>query len=239
MSEGNFQAANALKSTLKLFYDHDTGVWASNFGSFLNRGELGVEAFDADEVFVGMFADEDLACNAILDRWESRSNGGDDPHPMLTAALDLAKQRDWKVFPARMEDGKKYSWLSKEHAPGGENWGMTSDPEQLQHNFLNPKWRLKCGVGVPTGWVNRIFDIEGDTQGGPRCRRAGVTAEAGGEARQAAGYADGGEPHGLATSHLQSPRQRHQGHQPQSSRIPRCRYQGRWRDVRRAAIGAR
>ena len=40
---------------------------------------------------------------------------------------------------------------------------MTSDAEQLRRNFVNAKWRLKCGVGVPTGAVNGIFDIEGDT----------------------------------------------------------------------------
>jgi hypothetical protein len=110
--------------------------------------------------------------------FKAAKNGGD-PHakaseqpqspaasPMLTAALGLAKQRDWKVFPARMEDGKKWSWLSAKYAPGGENWGMTNDPEQLQRNFTNPKWQSKCGVGVPTGWVNRIFDIEGDTKEG-------------------------------------------------------------------------
>jgi hypothetical protein len=65
-----------MKPTLEMFYDQDSGVWANNFGSFLNRGELGVEAFDADEVFIGMFADEDAACDAILARWEARSNGG-------------------------------------------------------------------------------------------------------------------------------------------------------------------
>ena len=41
---------------------------------------------------------------------------------------------------------------------------MTNDPEQLRRNFLNAKWRHMCGVGVPTGWVNRIFDIEADTK---------------------------------------------------------------------------
>ncbi|HEY6615993.1 MAG TPA: DUF3987 domain-containing protein, partial [Vicinamibacterales bacterium] len=69
----------------------------------------------------------------------------------------------WKIFAARMEGGKKYAWTSAEHAPGGQNWGMTDDLEQLRKNFDNPRWRLKCGVGVPTGWVNKIIVIENDT----------------------------------------------------------------------------
>src|SRR5437016_3091372 len=75
----------------------------------------------------------------------------------LTIAALLVEKFGWKVFPARIDaDGKKYSWLSKEHAPGHENWGMTDDPEQLKKNFRNRKWRLKCGVGVPTGAGNGI-----------------------------------------------------------------------------------
>jgi Bifunctional DNA primase/polymerase, N-terminal/Primase C terminal 2 (PriCT-2) len=83
---------------------------------------------------------------------------------MLKAALEYAKH--WKVFPARMEDGKKFSWLSKDHAPGGLNWGMSDDPEQLRKNFGNKRWRDKCGIGVPTGAVNGIFVIEADTIAG-------------------------------------------------------------------------
>jgi hypothetical protein len=82
---------------------------------------------------------------------------------MINAALSLRKKFDWKLFPARMEQGKKYSWLSKDHAPGGLNWGMTDDPEQLRKNFSNRRWRDRCGVGVPTGAVNGIFVIEADT----------------------------------------------------------------------------
>ena len=63
----------------------EIGVWTSiaegsdSIGSFLNCGELGVEAFDADNVLLGVFADEDDAVNAIFDCWDmkSRSNGGD------------------------------------------------------------------------------------------------------------------------------------------------------------------
>jgi hypothetical protein len=85
---------------------------------------------------------------------------------ILDAALSYVKQRHWKVFPARMEHGKKYSWLSKDHAPGGLNWGMSDDPEQLRKNFSNRRWRDRCGIGIPTGAVNKIFVLEVDTKAG-------------------------------------------------------------------------
>jgi hypothetical protein len=83
--------------------------------------------------------------------------------PVLKAALGLRKKFGWKLFPARMEGGKKWSWLSAEFAPGGENWGMTADPAQLRKNFSNRRWRDQCGIGIPTGAVNKIFVIEADT----------------------------------------------------------------------------
>jgi hypothetical protein len=84
---------------------------------------------------------------------------------MITAALGLHKKFGRKVFlfPARMEGGKKWSWLSKDHAPGGLNWGMSNDPEQVRKNFSNPRWRDKCGIGIPTGLVNGIFVVDVDT----------------------------------------------------------------------------
>jgi hypothetical protein len=85
---------------------------------------------------------------------------------ILNAALSCVKKRRWFVFPARMEDGKKFSWLSKDHAPGGLNWGMSNDPEQVRKNFSNRRWRDKCGIGVPCGAINKIFVIEADTIAG-------------------------------------------------------------------------
>ena len=82
------------------------------------------------------------------------------------AALHYTQEFGWKLFPARMEDGKKFSWLSAEFAPGHENWGMTNDLEQLRKNFDNPRWRNKCGVGLPTGPENGVFICEADTIAG-------------------------------------------------------------------------
>jgi hypothetical protein len=81
--------------------------------------------------------------------------------PALEAAMGYVLFHGWDVFPADVEEKKSH--LSAEFAPEHKPWGMTNDTEQLRRNFLNAKWRLKCGVGVPTGWVNRIFDIEADT----------------------------------------------------------------------------
>ena len=85
----------------------------------------------------------------------------------LQAALRYLEEHKWKMFPARItKDGKKYSWLSAQYAPGHENWGMTDDPIQLCTNFSNDKWRDLCGVGLPTGATNKIFVLEADTPKG-------------------------------------------------------------------------
>jgi hypothetical protein len=84
--------------------------------------------------------------------------------PALEAAMGYCVFHNWQTFPCDVE--KKKSYLSAEFAPGHKPWGMTNDPEQLLRNFVNRKWRDKAGVGVPTGAVNRIFDIEADTKEG-------------------------------------------------------------------------
>jgi hypothetical protein len=86
---------------------------------------------------------------------------------MLDATLALRKKYGWKVFPARIAGKQKKSWLWAGHAPGqDENWGMSDDPEQLRKNFSRPRWRDRCGLGIPTGAINGIFVIEADTVAG-------------------------------------------------------------------------
>ena len=65
-----------------------SAVGSECLGSIVNRDEFSVEAFNADGILLGVFADEDDAFNAISDCWDrkSRSNGGepnpgDEPHP--------------------------------------------------------------------------------------------------------------------------------------------------------------
>jgi hypothetical protein len=88
------------------------------------------------------------------------------PKTALDTALDLVARYNWKIFPACLEDGGKKSYLSAEYAPGHENWGMTNNPRRLERNFSNRTWRLKCGVGIPTGAVNGFIVVEADTRKG-------------------------------------------------------------------------
>ena len=69
---------------------------------------------------------------------------------------------DWFIFPANLEDGAKKSYKSAEHS-NGANWGMTKDAAQIRRDFK--KWPL-AGVGVPTGRINNLIDIEADTPKG-------------------------------------------------------------------------
>jgi AAA domain/Bifunctional DNA primase/polymerase, N-terminal len=106
-------------------------------------------------------------CNCPFQRFAAEADDqfeDDEPvAPYVKTALAYAEERGWKVFPARMEDGKKYSWLSRELAPERQNWGMSKDPQQLKRNFTEPKWQHECGIGIPTGEVNGIFVVEADT----------------------------------------------------------------------------
>jgi AAA domain/Bifunctional DNA primase/polymerase, N-terminal/Primase C terminal 2 (PriCT-2) len=86
----------------------------------------------------------------------------------MRPSCGLAAQRyaecGWYVFAANLEDGEKKSYKSAEHS-GGVAWGMTKDADQIKHDFS--KWR-QAGVGIPTGAVNGIIDIETDTVVGHR-----------------------------------------------------------------------
>ena len=94
-------------------------------------------------------------------------NNNTAPSKCLQAALKLLEEHHWKIFPARMEGSRKWSWLWAGHAPGqDENWGQTNDPGQLWENFSKKRWRDKCGVGIPTGAVNGIFVLDVDTPKG-------------------------------------------------------------------------
>ena len=76
-------------------------------------------------------------------------------------AVQYATERDWYVFPANLKDGAKKSHKSIEHS--GTNWGYTKDVAEIRRDFT--KWPL-AGIGVPTGRINNIIDIETDTAAG-------------------------------------------------------------------------
>jgi RecA-family ATPase len=79
----------------------------------------------------------------------------------LKAALHYADKLGWKIFPADVSNKKSY--LSAKHAPDGAAWGASRDSARLQRNFSHGKWRDVCGIGVPTGAENGVFDLESDT----------------------------------------------------------------------------
>jgi hypothetical protein len=107
----------------------------------------------------------------IANRQASKGNGAEQSE-CLAAALRYAKKFGWYVFPANLELNKKTgkfekkSYLSAKYAPGGLKWGMSKDPEQLERNFNKTRWRLKAGIGIPTGKVNGIWVLEADTAKG-------------------------------------------------------------------------
>jgi hypothetical protein len=170
--------------------NQEIGIWTSIsvgsdcIGAFLNCGELGVEAYDADDVLLGVFADEDDADNAIFDCWESRTNGGNpharapepegitdeeldgwanyvdpDMEPMLAAALSYAETRHWDIFPADTSGKNKKSYKSAQYSNGAK-WGKTRDPEQIRKDFR--KWP-EANIGLPTGKNNGFWVLEADT----------------------------------------------------------------------------
>ena len=137
--------------------------------------------------------------------------------PALEAAMGYCVFRGWQAFPS--DTTEKKSYLSAKYAPGAEAWGMTNDPSSCgatsSMRMAAPVRRRRSDrMGQPH------LRHRGRHQGGTWRRWSGVVIEAGGEVRQAARYADGGEPHGFATSHLQASRSRHQGHQPRLPGYP-------------------
>jgi hypothetical protein len=81
---------------------------------------------------------------------------------ILKAALWCVSKFGWKVFPGRVVGKSKRSHKSGRYS-NGIAWGMSGDPEQITRDF--DQFHPKC-LGVPTGLVNRIFVIEGDTKKG-------------------------------------------------------------------------
>jgi hypothetical protein len=54
---------------------------------------------------------------------------------------------------------QKLSWKSAATS-NGQRWGCTSDPDEIRRDFAHSS---RNAIGVPTGEVNQIFVIEGDT----------------------------------------------------------------------------
>jgi hypothetical protein len=80
---------------------------------------------------------------------------------MLHAALAFAKQ-GYKIFP--VPPNTKKSYVRRDARSGsGESWGMTNDPTLIKKYW--ERWP-EAGIGLPTGWVNKIIVIETDNPKG-------------------------------------------------------------------------
>lgn len=77
------------------------------------------------------------------------------------AALDYAA-RGWHVFPARIKDGSKRSFIAGK-ANGGARWGATSDPETIRGYWQEFPAAL---LGITTGADSGFFVIDADTPEG-------------------------------------------------------------------------
>lgn len=77
------------------------------------------------------------------------------------AALEYAAQ-GWHVFPARIKDGSKRSFIAGK-ANGGPRWGATSDPETIRGYWQDFPAAL---LGITTGTDSGFFVIDADTPEG-------------------------------------------------------------------------
>ncbi|MEI4262344.1 phage/plasmid primase, P4 family [Roseovarius sp. D0-M9] len=77
------------------------------------------------------------------------------------AALECAA-RGWHVFPARIKDGSKRSYVAGK-ANGGARWGATTDPETIRSYWQQFPEAL---LGIATGTDSRFFVIDADTPEG-------------------------------------------------------------------------
>ena len=228
--------------------NNNIGAWTTitvddeYIGAYLDRGELGVEAYDGADTPIDVFSNTAAAGKAISDGWDWKcwSNGGastsseqpgiepeppqsegqpqsdggenltfvdaacsgskhsttafrwapfqprtgcfqlscrknngygastagEKPYPMLADVLGYTKQHGWKSFPARLKTRKSVAGYRSRICPRRRELGHDQRSRTAAAQFPQRKWRHKCGVGVPTGWVNRIFDIQVDTMEG-------------------------------------------------------------------------
>ena len=126
------------------------------------------EAALVDEPYdnIGVERDELLFTHWLAERKALAARGGLRVERCVDAALGLVEEFGWSTFPARFKkekDGKvsKRSWKSSKD--NGNNWGHTSDPQEIEQNY---KDFPKAGVGVPAGPLNDVFDVETDTKAG-------------------------------------------------------------------------
>src|ERR1035437_5574083 len=93
---------------------------------------------------------------------QSPKQADTDANAVMKARLEYA-ERGWWTFPAP-PIGEKKSLKSAEFS-NGVNWGATTDPEVIQKEFRQRRFRNQ-NVGIATGVESCIFVIETDTAAG-------------------------------------------------------------------------
>ncbi|MDA3857198.1 MAG: phage/plasmid primase, P4 family [Roseovarius sp.] len=85
-----------------------------------------------------------------------------DTFPTIAAAALECAARGWHVFPARIKDGSKRSFIAGK-ANGGARWGATTDPETIRGYWQQFPEAL---LGITTGPDSGFFVIDADTPEG-------------------------------------------------------------------------
>lgn len=82
--------------------------------------------------------------------------------PIVFDAAKDAAQRGWHVFPARVKDGSKRSFVAGK-ASGGARWGATTDEDTIRNYWQQFPNAL---LGITTGADSGFFVIDADTAEG-------------------------------------------------------------------------
>jgi RecA-family ATPase/DNA polymerase I-like protein with 3'-5' exonuclease and polymerase domains len=121
-------------------FDRDFEAWKCAHGYFVKEGDA-FEAYEVAGALIGTFADKDAACEAILARWESRSNGG-----RLPCESEEPRLGEHPSF-----DGQQIAIPIQEAAPARRHTNFL----RLASRYVNP------AIGKPEG-LRLAFDIETD-----------------------------------------------------------------------------
>jgi len=151
-------------------------------GAFLNRGEFGVEAYDADDVLLGVFADEDDAGNAIFDCWnktcESLNEAPNTSTPPTQAqqdalhALGFTDDEILCLTPKERENFIRYR-TPEQMQKVFDGSRAPSEPNRAQHTLKLPPTEWQAPTELPD--LRRVGLIAIDSEE----KDDGITADRG------------------------------------------------------------
>ena len=169
MTDNNSRNLNSLvdrQTPEPVDYIKGIGLWTCSItvgndylGSALNC-ELGIEAFDANGISLGVFADEDDAINTLFDRWDVKPKAASYEH------LSEAPIPTVTSTPSPLQDEEG---LSQEDAPSPQPppspEGIVDNPLAIARGYLKRGWnpvpvsrRTKKPIG--NSWQHRRLDSE-------------------------------------------------------------------------------